>query len=109
LIILEKKTADPLVSEAHSLNIPVISYAEFTGVDTQVSYLLLGGTVALEHKQNNFLFFIYILKNMLSLESSLKKKKLIKSAGQKRSRKKPYIRVKKNRVYRLFGSRAFNL
>jgi ribosomal protein S4 len=50
---------------------------------------------------------------MLSLEAGLKKKKLIKPrvASIKRTpkRRKAFIRVKKNKAYRLFGSRAFNL
>jgi len=104
---------NPLISEAYGLNIPVVSYTNFTRSDTEVSYLLFGGNLGLEYKKNNFFFYIYILKNMLSLESVLKKKKLIKlnTAHKNRGnvRKKAFIRVKKNKAYRLFSSRGFNL
>jgi hypothetical protein len=103
--------AASLISEAYSLHIPIISYTEFSGVDSQISYLLLGGNLGLDYKQNNFLFFIYILKNMLTLELSLKKKatRVPKGKKQRIVRKKPFFRIKKNRAYRLFGSRIFNL
>jgi hypothetical protein len=74
LILLEKKSAGSLISEAYHLSIPVISYAGFTLADTQISYLLFGGNLGLESKKNNFFFFIYTIKNMINLESGLKKK-----------------------------------
>jgi hypothetical protein len=49
---------------------------------------------------------------MISLESGLKKKKVVKPISinvKKQVRKKPFVRVKKNKAYRLFGSRSFNL
>jgi hypothetical protein len=112
LILLEKKASEPLVSEAYSLSIPVISYTSFSLEDIQVSYLLFGGDLGLEAKNNNFFFFVYTLKNMLGLESGLKKKKLIRPISPKvkiHVRKKSFVRIKKNKAYRLFGSRAFNL
>ena len=53
----------------------MISYAGFNLEDSQLSYLLVGGNLGLDAKKNNFFFFVYILKNMLSIESSIKKKK----------------------------------
>jgi ribosomal protein S4 len=46
---------------------------------------------------------------MLNLESSLKKKTLIKPRVVRGKRKKAFVRVKKNKAYRLFGSRSFNI
>jgi ribosomal protein S2 len=110
LVLLEKKAADPLISEAYIMNIPVISYTSFTQEDPQLSYLLVGGNLGLDSKKNNFFFFVYLLKNMLVLESSLKKKKILKTFGlKKKARRKPFFRVKKNRAYRLFGSRQFSI
>jgi hypothetical protein len=97
------------MSEAYSLNIPVVSYTEFTVTDLQTTYLLFGGRYSLNKKKNNFFFFIYILKNMLILESALKKKQVRRDFIKKAVRKKAFVRIKKNRAYRLFGSRAFNL
>jgi ribosomal protein S4 len=108
LILLEKKASDPLIGEAYHLSIPVVSYTGFAGTDGQVSYLLFGGNLGLESKKNNFFFFIYILKNMLSLESCLKKKRVVKPQNRD-VRKKAFVRIKKNKAYRLFGSRTFNL
>jgi hypothetical protein len=110
LVLLEKKAADSLVAEAYALRIPVISYTGFNGSDTQLSYLLFGGDLGLDSKRNNFFFFIYLLKNMLSLELSLKKKQLSKVVSQKKTvRKQGFFRRKKNKAYRLFSGRGFNL
>jgi ribosomal protein S2 len=111
LVILEKKAAVPFISEAYSLNIPVVSFPEFTLADSQISYLLLGGNLSLESKQNNFFYFVYLLKNMLCLELGLKKKRLEHKSAQKGggAPKKAFIQKKKNKAYRLFGSRAFNM
>ena len=112
LILLERRAEGPLTGEAYTLKIPVISYASFTGADTQISYLLFGGNLGLESKNSNFFFYVYILRNMLSLESGLKKKKVVKPSISQKTRsirKKSFIRIKKNRAYRMFGSRAFNL
>jgi hypothetical protein len=111
LVLLEKKAADSLVGEAYALNIPVVSYTEFAARDVHCSFLLFGGNLSLEYKKNNFFFFIYTLKNMLWLESGIKKKKIGKPLEKKNIivRKKAFFRIKKNRAFRLFGSRAFNL
>jgi hypothetical protein len=107
LILLEKRAAGPFISEAFNLGIPVISYVDFTTADLQLAYLLLGGNLGLDTKKNNFFFFIYILKNMLVLETALKKKFI--KAKQQPLKKKAFIRIKKNKAYKLFSSRSFNL
>jgi hypothetical protein len=106
LVLLEKKAAVPFIGEAYSLNIPVVSFPEFTRADAQISYLLLGGNLGLEVKQNNFFYFVYLLKNMLCLELGLKKKLL---RQEKKKVRKAFVRIKKNKVYLLVGSRAFNM
>lgn len=109
LLLLERKAADSLISEACIKGIPVITYTSFTFEDPQLSYLLIGGNIGLDSKKNNFFFLVYILKNMLSLELTLKKKKFRKDFNLKKARRKPFFRVKKNRAYRLLGSRVFNI
>jgi F-type H+-transporting ATPase subunit c len=109
LILLEKKAADSLVTEAYTLQIPIISYTDFNGSDVHLSYLLFGGDLGLDSKRNNFFFFIYLLKNMLGLESSLKKKQLLVSLQKKTPYKQGFFRRKKNKAYQLFSGRAFNL
>jgi hypothetical protein len=108
LVVLEKRAAAPFVGEAYSMNIPTVSFPEFTLADSQISYLLLGGNLGIEAKQNNFFYFVYLLKNMLYLELGLKKKFLRLDKKKIRPRKH-FIRLKKNKVYFLFGSRVFNM
>ena len=74
LILLENRFAVSFIGEAVNLGIPVVSYASFGFMDIHVSYLLFSGNSGLGTKKNSFFFFLYLLKNMLVLEASLKKK-----------------------------------
>lgn len=74
-MVLDKAGSSSYISEARACGLPVISYTDFVKTDFIFSFLFFGD-FNLYTKKNNFFFFLYLLKNMVFLESALKKKKI---------------------------------
>lgn len=59
-------------------------------------------------RKTTFFFSLYS-QEYVKFRVNVKKKKFRKDFNLKKARRKPFFRVKKNRAYRLLGSRVFNI
>lgn len=80
VVSLEKQLGGGLFSEAFKLGIPIISYSEFSKKDSNSFYMFLGDISNSSKRLDSFFFFLFLLKQMILLERTLKKKLYVKNS-----------------------------
>jgi hypothetical protein len=112
VVILDPIFSKALLSETRGLQMPSITYTNYFSTDIGYSFLFFG-EADLYAKNNNFFYFLFLLKNLIYIDSWLKKK-IQKKNNKKFSfklnkKKKGFFRLKSSKPLKLFGGKFYNI